>query len=41
MKKWLPALVLLCGLAIVTWYYHETPESYAPPQFQPVFPRAS
>ncbi len=41
MKKWLPALVLLCGLAIVTWYYHETPESYAPPQFQPVPPRAS
>jgi len=31
MKKWLPALLLVCGLAVVTWFYHRTPPSFAPP----------
>jgi hypothetical protein len=27
MKKWLPAIVLLCGLAVAVWFYHTAPPS--------------
>jgi len=30
MKKWLPAIVLLCGVLVVTWFYHNTPPELRP-----------